>query len=187
MGRAADSVARRSRSTTNSHLRSPSAPAVGPCKSFGRFASAILPGNSRLAAMQAAPTLDAFLSCGGIDYHAPADAAKTTNPSGSVDVYFSYAVLEHVPEHVIDDMIKEAKRVLSLVAFSLRCRTARSLCRHEWRQQGQLSSVPEWLWAALVKNKFSYHNRLRERDFLERLGAAGAIIVDVQSRTDQTT
>jgi hypothetical protein len=40
------------------------------------------------------------------------------------------------------------------------------------------------MWALLVKNKFSYHNRLRERDFLDRLRTHGASILDVQSRTD---
>ena len=35
---------------------------------------------------------------------------------------------------------------------------------------------PEWLWAPLVKNKISYHNRLREPQHLERFAAHGATV-----------
>jgi SAM-dependent methyltransferase len=47
-----------------------------------------------------------------IDYHAPADAAATGLPIGTVDVVFSSTVLEHVPTEDIGRLFREAYRIL---------------------------------------------------------------------------
>lgn len=143
------------------------------------------PQNARLEAMSSSASFDQFLASGRIHYAAPADATRTGLPEGSVDIYFSYAVLEHVPETVIDAMVAEARRVLKPdgVFFAVV-----GLHDHYVGMNGaskvNFLQYPEWMWALLVKNKFSYHNRLRERDFLDRLRASGANIIDVQSRVD---
>lgn len=144
-----------------------------------------MPGNARLQAMLDAPSIGEFLAAGGIHYAAPADATRTGLPDGSVDIYYSYAVLEHVPEAIIDAMMTEARRVLKPDGvFSAVVGLHDHYAGMNGASNVNFLQYPEWMWALLVKNKFSYHNRLRERDFLDRLRTHGASILDVQSRTD---
>jgi SAM-dependent methyltransferase len=144
-----------------------------------------MPANKRLKAMIDAPSIEQFLAAGHISYAAPADATKTALPDSSIDIYFSYAVLEHVSESVIDASMAEARRILKPdgVFFAVI-----GLHDHYVGMNGaskvNFLQYPEWMWALLVKNKFSYHNRLRERDFLERLREHKARILDVQSVID---
>jgi hypothetical protein len=41
------------------------------------------------------------------------------------------------------------------------------------------------LWAFFVKNKISYHNRLREKQFLDVFKSHGAKIKWIENKTDQ--
>jgi hypothetical protein len=43
---------------------------------------------------------------------------------------------------------------------------------------------PEWLWAFWVYNKISYHNRLREKEFIELWRSYGAKIIWSDNKTD---
>lgn len=144
------------------------------------------PNNPLLTKLSSGLPLDAFLKAARVDYRAPSDATDTKLPPSSVDIYFSYAVLEHVPDDVAQDIIREAKRILKPdgVFFALI-----GLHDHYNGFDRRVSKVnflkyPEWLWALLVKNSISYHNRLRERDFLEMLAREEAIIVDVRHVID---
>jgi SAM-dependent methyltransferase len=129
----------------------------------------------------AQPTLEAFLDANGIDYVAPGDATKTGLPDKSVDLFYSFAVLEHVPDHVAEALMTEARRVLKPggIWYSLI-----GLHDHYAGFDKSVSEVnflryPEWLWRLLVKNDISYHNRLRERDFLDMMARAGGEIVRI--------
>lgn len=131
-------------------------------------------------------TLPRLLSRAHVSYTAPGDAAHTGLADHSVDIYFSYAVLEHVPEDLVPAIVAEARRVLKPtgVFYALI-----GLHDHYNGFDSRVSKVnflryPEWLWAVLVKNKISYHNRMRERDFLEILSANGADLVTIQSVID---
>lgn len=139
-----------------------------------------------LWAVSASDTLRRLLHLARVDYTAPGDASQTDLPDGSVDIYFSYAVLEHVPEKAAAAIMAEARRVLKPdgVFYALI-----GLHDHYHNFDRRVSKVnflryPEWLWSPLVKNKISYHNRMRERDFLEMLKSHGAEIVDVHSTID---
>jgi SAM-dependent methyltransferase len=68
--------------------------------------------NRKIARLRAAGNLEEFFSAAGIEYMAPGDASATNEAPGSTDLYFSYAVLEHVPVGVVEDMVKESRRIL---------------------------------------------------------------------------
>lgn len=136
-----------------------------------------------LQEVAASDTLERLLSRARVTYTAPGDATNTGLADQSVDIYFSYAVLEHVPPPVVTAILAEARRVLkpSGIFYALI-----GLHDHYNGFDRRVSKVnflkyPDWLWGPLVNNNISYHNRLRERDFLESLASSGAETVKVAS------
>jgi SAM-dependent methyltransferase len=133
----------------------------------------------RLRALAAEKDLDALLHRAKITYVAPGDATQTGLPNNSIDIVYSYAVLEHVSEKVIVGFLREARRILKadgIIACVI------GLGDHYTSVDPSLTFVnflkyPEWAWALLVKNKISYHNRLREKQFLEIFANEGARVV----------
>jgi len=141
---------------------------------------------ARLARLQGKNTLKELLAAGNINYQAPNDATQSGLPNNSVDLYYAYAVLEHVPENIVDAIIIEAKRVLKeqgRVYFAI------GLHDHYAGFDANVSKInflkyPEWLWSFFVKNKISYHNRLRGKQFLDLFKSHGARIEWINSKID---
>jgi ubiquinone/menaquinone biosynthesis C-methylase UbiE len=122
-----------------------------------------------------------------IIYHAPGDAIKTGLEDNSVDLVYSYAVLEHVPKKAIHDITIESKRILKNSGFNYH---VIGLHDHYVNFDKKITKVnflkfPEWLWAFFVYNKISYHNRLREKQFLELWEQYGAKINWIENKMDQ--
>ena len=138
---------------------------------------------ARISALRAASTLDQLFGIAGIRYVAPGDAANTGLPEHTVDLLFSFALLEHVPEDVIVGLTLESRRVLRPRGI---CYHLIALGDHYRTGHGYVNFLkyPEWLWRILVKNKFSYHNRLREKQFVEMFKARGANVVDIRTQLD---
>ena len=107
------------------------------------------------------------LTNGVIKYSAPADATKTDLDAGGVDVVFSNSVLEHVPGDIIDEMMKEAYRVLSIdgVMFhSVNCGDHYAYVDSSINQLNYLQfSSAEW---KRYTNAFLYQNRIRAKEFV---------------------
>lgn len=130
-------------------------------------------------------SLENVLAGAGVRYTAPGDAARTGLPGASVDLFYSYAVLEHVPPADIAALVTEARRVLKPggIWYSM-------IGLHDhYLPFGAPSAVnflryPDWAWNLLVQNPISYHNRMRERDFVEILRAAGGALLSVDNFTD---
>lgn len=127
--------------------------------------------------------LSSFFAATGIVYNAPADALNTGLPDRSVDIYYSYTVLEHVPEFVAQGISREARRLVKQDGVYYA-----AIWLHDQYSgfDKRINAVnflryPEWLWALMVKNKISYMNRLRERDFLDMLEKQDAEILKVTS------
>jgi hypothetical protein len=140
----------------------------------------------RLERLQGSTSLHGLFSRAGIHYQAPGDAAKTGLADKSVDLFYSYAVLEHVPEKVIELLTVESKRILKPTGLAYH---AIGLHDHYISFDGSISKVnflqyPEWLWRFFVKNNISYHNRLREKQFLNIFRFSGAHILLTRSETD---
>jgi SAM-dependent methyltransferase len=107
-----------------------------------------------------------------IDFHAPADARNTGLPDASVDYVFSNAVLEHIPENIIKEILKECMRLLvpdGILAFTIdyrdHCRDKNKISPYYFFR----FSNQDW--------KTMYppdgHNRLRHKDFRTLFGDVG--------------
>jgi len=141
---------------------------------------------NRLSRLKNFSDLEDLFSRANIVYHAPGDASKTGLREGSVDLVYSHAVLEHVSEKVIFYISLESKRILkkSGIAYHLI-----GLADHYADFDKKVSKVnflkyPEFLWSFFVKNKISFHNRLREKQFLDIFKECGAEIVWLENETD---
>jgi len=139
----------------------------------------------RLLKLKKATRLQDLFSRANIIYFAPGDASKTGLPGKSVDVVFSYAVLEHVPEEAINAINVESKRILKEngIAYHLI-----GLHDHYVKFSKKISKVnflkySEKWWVFWVKNKISYHNRLREKQFIDIFKSHGAQIKSTRNES----
>jgi SAM-dependent methyltransferase len=112
---------------------------------------------------------DAFI------YHAPADARSTALPEESVDVYFSLAVLEHVPVEVMREILAESFRILKPGGF---CYHYVQPAMHAVQVDPDVTSVEylrlsDFWWKALFANGISYENRMRAPEYAQLLNEAG--------------
>ncbi len=142
----------------------------------------------KLGLLESSTSLEELFQRGGIEYIAPGDAGHTNLADKSVDIFYSHAVLEHVPESIAHDLIVEAKRVLKPTGIFY---ALIGLFDHYSYIDNRVSKVnflkySEWLWTLFVKNRISYHNRLRERDFLEILAKYGGVVEKLVSTIDPT-
>lgn len=142
--------------------------------------------NERLSIIKESKSVADFFSRSNTIYNAPGDGAKTLLDAESVDLVYSHAVLEHVPEQVIYDISLEAKRILKVkgVAYHLI-----GLHDHYFKFDKKITKVnflkyPEYLWTFFVKNNISYHNRLREKQFLNIFEKCGGHVVWLQNKID---
>ena len=121
-------------------------------------------------------------------YIAPGDATKTGLNACSIDLIYSYGVLEHVSLKVLHDITTESKRVLRKTGIAYHMI---GLHDHYVSIQKGLSKVnflryPEWLWSFFVYNKIGYHNRLREKQFIDLFKAYDGRIIWKKSDVDQS-
>jgi SAM-dependent methyltransferase len=132
----------------------------------------------RLAEIAAARTQEEFLQRARIEYHAPADATRTGLPGSSIDVVFSNSVLEHVPEAVIGELMRESRRILKpdgIAMHSVNCGDHYAYFDSNVTQMNYLrfSSFAWGLW----NNDLQYQNRLRANDFLTLAQSGGLDVV----------
>jgi hypothetical protein len=135
----------------------------------------------RIQRLKQLATLEELFSVAGICYHAPADARKTGLPDGCSDLFFTYEVLEHIPEEVLDGLVIESKRVLKQHGVAYH---AIEPGDHYTRETSHVNHYryPEWLWRILVKNDISYHNRLPLSRFIQCFERHGASISSIVSQ-----
>lgn len=121
-----------------------------------------------------------------IQYKAPADATKTLLPDNSIDLVFSYYVLEHISLDTINSLMIETKRILKKKGIVYH---AIGLGDHYAGFDKSINKVnflryPEWLWSFFIKNKISYHNRFREKEFINIFKQYGAKIEMLKNEID---
>ena len=133
----------------------------------------------RLARLEGADDVATVFRRANIFYKAPADAARSGMPDHSVDLIYSMTVLEHVPPRMVHALMVEAKRILRPhgVIFHMI-----GLGDHYARVGKGTSNVnflryPERTWRFWVLNRISYHNRIREKQFIEIFESHGATIL----------
>lgn len=141
------------------------------------FADAVPPGelDARLKVLAQVRTLDELFARTGIHYHAPADAARTNLPAGSVDIQTSYTVFEHIPGEVLTAILREAGRVLRPSGAALH---HIDLSDHFAHADASIPFInflrfsPEQ-WRSYASNSFAYHNRLLAPAYRDIYATAG--------------
>ena len=119
----------------------------------------------------------------GIDYRAPCDARCTGLRTGSVDCITSTDVLEHVPLPDIQAILRECSRLLRAGGvMSCRIDYTDHYAHFDKRISGyNFLQYSDKAWA-LFNPPLHYQNRLRHRDYLDLLRAAGFAVVEEQCR-----
>jgi SAM-dependent methyltransferase len=126
-------------------------------------------------------------SSGAIRYIAPADGRATGLESESFDVTFTNSVLQHVPREDVMPLLKEMTRLLRPGGVSIHSITCND---HYAVLDGRINKLnylrysdADWVkW----NTPFQHQNRLRARDFAERLRSLGLeILVDTSRVTGQ--
>lgn len=115
---------------------------------------------------------------GVVVYDAPADASRTSIPAHELDCVFSNSVLEHVNPEAVDEIFREAMRILApggIMFHSVNCGDHYAYVDGNINQLNYLKySDREWQrW----DNAFLYQNRMRAYEFVDRATAVGFDIV----------
>jgi hypothetical protein len=143
----------------------------------------------RLDALVRAPNLHALFQVAGIDYHAPADAARTGRPDGSVDLHMSFAVFQHIPYDALLAVLRESTRVLSADGLAWHHVDLSDQFAHADPSISRANFLrfTEAEWARYSNNRFAYHNRLRAADYERVYREAGHEVIrwvcDVDERS----
>ncbi|MEM6331093.1 MAG: class I SAM-dependent methyltransferase [Planctomycetota bacterium] len=135
---------------------------------------------------QKRPRVEAFLRTAGIQYHAPADAAATGLPAGSVDLHTSFTVLEHVPPDALPRIFAEAQRLLApggLLVHGIDYSDHFSHGDPRITAVNFLRYTPA-AWRRWSGNRYMYMNRLRHADYLRLMQAAGLPVLRQESVTN---
>jgi SAM-dependent methyltransferase len=133
---------------------------------------------ARLRAAAAHSDDPATISDGVIEYRAPADAADSGLPDGSIDAIFSNSVLEHVPPAAIEHIHRASLRLLrpgGWIFHSVNCGDHYAYADPKVHQLNYLRFTDrQW---AFWNNRFLYQNRLRAHQFVDAARAAGFEVV----------
>lgn len=128
----------------------------------------------RLTALSTLEAPEELFAALNLVYMAPADAASTSLPDGSVDLIFSYGVLEHIPTEDLERLMRESRRLLSVDG-----RAYHNIGLHDHFCGWGVDNAVDFLrysdaaWRLIAGNSLAYHNRLREPeyyDIFERCG-----------------
>ena len=140
----------------------------------------------RLSALESATDVESLFKAANITYHAPADGAATGLPEKSVDVIFTYGVLEHVPEAVLHMFAEEEKRILKPDGVAYHHVAPGDHLAHLDKRIGQVNFLKfsDWFWRIIGQNRIVYQNRLREKQYVDLFESHGAEVTVFNSRID---
>jgi hypothetical protein len=113
-----------------------------------------------------------------IDYRAPSDARNTGLEANSVDCITSTDTLEHVPMRDIQSILAECRRIIrddGIISFRIDYRDHYALFDDRISFYNFLQ-YSDTAWAPFSPS-LHYQNRLRHRDYLELIRAAGFSVV----------
>jgi Methyltransferase domain len=124
----------------------------------------------------------------GIDYRAPCDPKQTGLEAESVDCITSTSTLEHIPLGDIKAILRECHRILSnegLMSFVIDYLDHYSYFDRRISGFNYLQ-YSDRTWA-LLSPALHYQNRLRHRDYLDLLQAAGFEVLEEQRKEGTPT
>jgi len=135
--------------------------------------------NRRLATLAGARDCNELMRQANIEYRAPADAARTGLPAGSIDIQVSYTVFEHIPRNVLHDILVEANHILAPGGVALHHIDPSDHFSHEDRSILPINFLQYAAdeWESIAGNQFAYHNRMRADEFASLYSESGHEVV----------
>jgi SAM-dependent methyltransferase len=136
----------------------------------------------RLDRLQGAESLDDLFARANIRYIAPGDAAATDLADESVDLWYAFAVLQHVPQEQLRSLIREARRILKpggrlyceVGCFDDFAQFDKNLFRFDYLRYSDAK------WRRRAGNNFYTANRMREIEYLEMFEQAGGSLDELK-------
>jgi len=140
-----------------------------------------------LAAAQFGGGLESRLKALNLNYLAPCDCRNLDLAGGSLDIIYSRAVLEHIPEPIIRSIFRESKRLLR--KGGVMCHFVDNSDHWEHRDKS-ISRVnflrhSERVMRFTSLNRLNYQNRLRHRDYLNIMEQEGFRVMRAEGEIDQ--
>jgi hypothetical protein len=123
----------------------------------------------------------------GVEYHAPADCARTNLPAGSIQLHYSYTVNEHIPANVLHAIYQEAQRLLGPTGIALHHVDPSDHFSHDDQAISSINFLrftPKE-WERHGSNRFAYHNRLRAHEHAEIFERSGFAIMRQKTFVDE--
>lgn len=122
----------------------------------------------------------------GLSYDAPADARSTAFDDNSVDLVYTYHVLEHVPETAIGEIHRESLRILKPGGLAIHFIDLQD----HWAYSGSGQSIHGFLAHDPLCWKFlnppiHFQNRLRSTDHIHLFRKSG--FLNFHSKVDEAT
>jgi hypothetical protein len=130
-------------------------------------------------------SLDTLLTKLGLRYAAPATVRLLSLPTGSVRVFSSRAVLEHIPLPVISDIYQEMKRLLHPDGAMVHTIDHSDHWQHFDRAISRINflTLGDRFWS-LANSRIAYQNRARVQEHVRLVKDAGFSILELAAVPD---
>ena len=114
-------------------------------------------------------TFSSFKKKLNIDYISPFDAGQETIADKYIDYFFSYTVLEHIPEHSIKKIFTAIKPKMHEESLMIHFIDYSDHFSHSDPSISNINFLKygNFYWNLIAGNKYMYMNRLRHDDFLK--------------------
>lgn len=128
----------------------------------------------KLTKVASTKNLNQYLESINCQYNAPLDIRNLALPPQSVDLLYSYGVLEHIPKSIIVQLFSDSIKYLKSNG-----RHYHNIGLHDHFNSAGLGNGVNFLkyspiqWKLIAGNRFAYHNRLRKSDCIKILTELG--------------
>ena len=122
-----------------------------------------------------------------LHYLAPYDARVTGLEDNTIDCYFSQAVLEHVPQPIIEELLAESFRILKPggVCYHYIQPTMHAAWMDSKATGIDYLTCTDWSWKHFYENDISHECRLRGTDHLTLIRKAGFEVIGEWHTVDE--
>jgi SAM-dependent methyltransferase len=131
--------------------------------------------------------IEGLLKLMSVRYVAPGDARRLPVGDATLDYHVSNTVLEHIPREVLEEILAEARRVLTPEGLLIHHIDPSDHFSHDDSSIVAVNFLKysDDEWQRLAGNQFMYHNRLRAADFVSIFEGAGVRILRMEKRIDE--
>ena len=127
--------------------------------------------------------LETLCRLGKIRYAAPTDAGSLDLPATCVDYHISYTVFEHIPAPILQEILREACRVIRNPGMAIHFIDHSDHFAHSDLSISAINFLQfdDDEWARLADNRYMYMNRLRVDDYPALYRSANHEILNLES------